>query len=86
MTLTAILVNPEASFNLNMTNTNIAVFLRPPVIVTGSLTAIPKMISSPSSVNFLTVGLPISEFSDNVTAPSTLILSPAYSHIPESRR
>ena len=32
------------------------------------------------SVFFLTVGLPISEFSDNVTALSTVTFSPEYSY------
>ena len=56
-----------------------AVFLFPPVMVTGSLTAIPNMISPSAAVYFLTVGFPISELADNVTASSTLILAPAYS-------
>ena len=78
--LTAMFEIPLANFNLNKwPNTRIAVFLLPPVMVTGSLTAIPKMISPSEPVNFLTVGCPISELADRVTASSTFILVPAYS-------
>ena len=81
LSLTAMFDKPLANFNLNKCpNTNIAVFLLPPVIVIGSLTAMPKMISPSSAVYFLTVGFPISELADNVTASSTLILFPAYSY------
>ena len=38
------------------------------------------MISPSAAVYFLTVGFPISELSDKVTASSTLTLSPAYSY------
>lgn len=80
LSLTLMFDNPLANFNLNKwPNTKIAVFLFPPVIVIGSLTAMPNMISPSAAVYFLTVGFPISELSDNVTVSSTLILSPAYS-------
>ena len=60
--LTAMFEIPEANFNLNKCpNTRIAVFLFPPVMVTGSLTAIPKIISPSEPVNFLTVGFVVSE-------------------------
>ncbi len=79
LSLTLMFDNPDASFNLNRCpSTRTAVFLLPPVIVTGSLTATPKMISVFSSVYFLTVDFPISEFSDNVTTSSVTILSPLY--------
>ena len=78
--LTAMFDIPLANFNLNKCpNTRIAVFLFPPVIVTGSLTAMPKMISPSAPANFLTVGFPMSELADKVTASSTFILVPAYS-------
>lgn len=82
LSLTLMFDNPPASFNLNKCpSTRIAVFLFPPVIVTGLLTAIPRIISWFSFVYFLTVGFPMSEFCERVTASSTAILSPEYVYL-----
>lgn len=46
LSLTLMFDNPPASFNLNKCpSIRMAVFLFPPVIVTGLLTAIPRIIS-----------------------------------------
>jgi len=46
LSLTLMFDNPSVSFNLNKCpSTRMAVFLFPPVIVTGLLTAIPRIIS-----------------------------------------
>lgn len=50
------------------------------VIVRRLLTSIPNIISLSSSMYFLTVSFPISEFSDNVTTSSALIFSPLYTY------